>query len=85
MALNQDYEVKMMAASHPGLSMRLRRAKEKIVELGSISEETAKTHQKLGIEEWILEKLVQRHMAKRTDDGRYYVPQDKPSEIKWWE
>ncbi len=56
------------------LSRRVEEAKKKMLEVGAVSEETAKTATELGVEE----RHVQSRLAKQrgiveTSDGRYYV------------
>jgi len=57
-----------------GLGIRADSARRKMKKLGAMSEETAKTPEELGLEEWILNHDVARIRGiKRTKDGRYYV------------
>ena len=57
-----------------GLGIRADSARRKMKKLGAMSEETAKTPEELGLEQWILNHDVARIRGiKRTKDGRYYV------------
>jgi hypothetical protein len=63
-----------MAGVWAGLGIRCDWAKRKMIELGAISEETAKKPEELGFDEFTLNHYLARIRGiKRTEDGRYYV------------
>jgi hypothetical protein len=59
-------------AAFAGFQIGLARTLRKIKNAGAVSEETAKTAEKLGLREKDLKRL--KRWVKETEDGRYYVP-----------
>jgi hypothetical protein len=73
-ANRNELEVRDVAGLLAGLGIRAEMTKSKMKELGAVSEETAKTPEELGVDEWFLNLgISQIHGIKRTKDGRYYV------------
>ena len=62
----------------PGLIWRIGKIRKRMLEVGAVSEETARNAKELGVDEGFLKLgLAQIHGIKKTNDGRYYVSIEK--------
>lgn len=57
-----------------GIVWRANKTKEKLLEMGAVSENTAKTPEDLSVDEWYLRSAwAKKFGIKETSDGRFYV------------
>jgi hypothetical protein len=61
-------------AAIAGISLRVALIRKKMIEVGAVSEETAKTAKELDVDEWFLTRgLAKIKGIRQTKDGHYYV------------
>jgi len=68
----------VMAIVESAIAIRVDMVREKMKELGAVSEETAVKPEELGVREWLLNHYPARIRGiKRTADGRYFLESKK--------
>ena len=62
-----------MASLLAGLAVRIELAKKKMIAVGAVSSETAKTAKEIGTDEFILKTRMAKKKGIVAIDGKYYV------------